>query len=459
MPTASYDLYLRPYLYGGTMPRAGMTRFHRPGHLKLEAFFPGLGEPLISKPKSALHNRERSATTLPVISTYALGARIRQDLHHPSACMQAYASRRIAFALGGVGVVEAAGQGDFAQDAMFVASLTHCTPRSPPSASRPSPSRGGQDAGDTLGFLAFVPGVCTSVSCARHLWLGLEWKRPRRLRCLRLACSSANPIVDVDAAPVRVLAAQRCRVSPRTRKVSPSCIGRGPASGESCLEAASGSDDAAVFARCDRGGRADNLRSAHTQPPRFLIRYPRRRHRPSTRRRSAPQSSPHIAIAYPVTRTQSSASPLRAGSASSVLSHYLNPFIVAVAGGKRAQRPYSYSLRCRWKGEGWTRIWSGGGFGTRTGRKRRGRQFAHTCAAAPHIAQAPPDLSALASKAAFKSTNPNASSSTAKEKSILSPAERLQMAAAREAAVARYWEMKAARRAGGGAAGGERKEA
>ncbi|KAK6992578.1 hypothetical protein R3P38DRAFT_3225769 [Favolaschia claudopus] len=65
------------------------------------------------------------------------------------------------------------------------------------------------------------------------------------------------------------------------------------------------------------------------------------------------------------------------------------------------------------------------------------------------IAQAPPDLSALARKA--KSKDPNGSK--AKGKSILSPAQQLQMAAAREAAVARYREMKAARRAAGGADG------
>ncbi|KAK7050609.1 hypothetical protein R3P38DRAFT_3387495 [Favolaschia claudopus] len=86
----------------------------------------------------------------------------------------------------------------------------------------------------------------------------------------------------------------------------------------------------------------------------------------------------------------------------------------------------------------------------------RPKEFAHTSTAAPRrlndIAQAPPDLSALARKA--KSKDPNGSK--AKEKSILSPAQQLQMAAAREAAVARYREMKAARRAGGGAAGGER---
>ncbi|KAJ7776927.1 hypothetical protein DFH07DRAFT_911811 [Mycena maculata] len=81
----------------------------------------------------------------------------------------------------------------------------------------------------------------------------------------------------------------------------------------------------------------------------------------------------------------------------------------------------------------------------------RPKEFARTSSAAPRrlndIALAPPDLSAmkrLASKS--KSSGKNGSGKA----SVLSPAQALQMAAAREAAVARYREMKAARRAAGG---------
>ncbi|KAK6967106.1 hypothetical protein R3P38DRAFT_3244799 [Favolaschia claudopus] len=92
----------------------------------------------------------------------------------------------------------------------------------------------------------------------------------------------------------------------------------------------------------------------------------------------------------------------------------------------------------------------------------RPKEFQHTSTAAPRrlndIAQAPPDLSALARKAKLKSKDPNMGdkTKTKSSSSILSPAQQLQMAAAREAAVARYREMKAARRAARGAAGGER---
>ncbi|KAJ6569061.1 hypothetical protein B0H19DRAFT_1373395 [Mycena capillaripes] len=84
----------------------------------------------------------------------------------------------------------------------------------------------------------------------------------------------------------------------------------------------------------------------------------------------------------------------------------------------------------------------------------RPKEFARTSSAAPRrlndIALAPPELSALARKVAPKSSSKKASSS------VLSPAQQLQMAAAREAAVARYRELKSARRAAGGADGGER---
>ncbi|KAJ7908403.1 hypothetical protein B0H13DRAFT_2497361 [Mycena leptocephala] len=69
----------------------------------------------------------------------------------------------------------------------------------------------------------------------------------------------------------------------------------------------------------------------------------------------------------------------------------------------------------------------------------RPKEFARTSSAAPRrlndIALAPPEL---------------------KSSSVLSPAQQLQMAAAREAAVAHYRKLKAARRAAGGGDGGER---
>ncbi|KAJ7038770.1 hypothetical protein C8F04DRAFT_348060 [Mycena alexandri] len=85
----------------------------------------------------------------------------------------------------------------------------------------------------------------------------------------------------------------------------------------------------------------------------------------------------------------------------------------------------------------------------------RPKEFARTSSAAPRrlndIALAPPELSALARKATTKS-----SAFTTKGSGVLSPAQQLQMAAAREAAVARYREMKAAKRAAGEGGGGER---
>jgi hypothetical protein len=78
---------------------------------------------------------------------------------------------------------------------------------------------------------------------------------------------------------------------------------------------------------------------------------------------------------------------------------------------------------------------------TYTGRQTRlSEEFVRTSTAAPrhpnHIAQAPPELSALARKASA-ATQKSKSAST-KSESVLSPAQALQMAAAREAAVAHY---------------------
>ncbi|KAJ7431434.1 hypothetical protein B0H11DRAFT_1891647 [Mycena galericulata] len=104
----------------------------------------------------------------------------------------------------------------------------------------------------------------------------------------------------------------------------------------------------------------------------------------------------------------------------------------------------------------------------------RPKEFARTSSAAPRrlndIALAPPDLSAMARRANAKSTNTtgammNGAASKGKDgkkapstkaSSILSPAQALQMAAAREDAVRRYREMKAARWAAGGGGDGER---
>ncbi|KAJ6516630.1 hypothetical protein C8R47DRAFT_1032119 [Mycena vitilis] len=90
----------------------------------------------------------------------------------------------------------------------------------------------------------------------------------------------------------------------------------------------------------------------------------------------------------------------------------------------------------------------------------RPKEFARTSSAAPRrlndIALAPPTLSLGRKPAA----NTPAKVGKHTKSSVLSPAQQLQMAAAREAAVARYREMKAARRAAGGADwsgdGGER---
>ncbi|KAJ7237039.1 hypothetical protein B0H12DRAFT_121502 [Mycena haematopus] len=89
----------------------------------------------------------------------------------------------------------------------------------------------------------------------------------------------------------------------------------------------------------------------------------------------------------------------------------------------------------------------------------RPKEFApRTSSAAPRrlndIAQAPPVLT-------FKSASSSANSKTKmmwKASSVVSPAQQLQMAAAREAAVRHYRELKAVQRAGAswGADGGER---
>ncbi|KAJ7718648.1 hypothetical protein B0H16DRAFT_1897592 [Mycena metata] len=87
----------------------------------------------------------------------------------------------------------------------------------------------------------------------------------------------------------------------------------------------------------------------------------------------------------------------------------------------------------------------------------RPKEFARTSTAAPRrlndIALAPPELSNLARKATGKAKS---GAFTTKGSGVLSPAQQLQMAAAREAAVARYREMKAARWAAGEGGGGER---
>ncbi|KAJ7674135.1 hypothetical protein B0H17DRAFT_946946 [Mycena rosella] len=90
----------------------------------------------------------------------------------------------------------------------------------------------------------------------------------------------------------------------------------------------------------------------------------------------------------------------------------------------------------------------------------RPKEFARTSSAAPRrlndIALAPPDLSAMARKAAAAAKRSSGGKATSKT-SVLSPAQQLQMAAARDAAIGRYRELKAARRlAGGGGDGGER---
>ncbi|KAJ7107775.1 hypothetical protein C8R44DRAFT_714472 [Mycena epipterygia] len=88
----------------------------------------------------------------------------------------------------------------------------------------------------------------------------------------------------------------------------------------------------------------------------------------------------------------------------------------------------------------------------------RPKEFARTSSAAPRrlndIAMAPPDLSAMARRASGAAARtPGAVTSKA---GVLSPAQQLQMSAARDAAIARYRELKAARRVAGGGDGGER---
>ncbi|KAJ6583514.1 hypothetical protein DFH09DRAFT_911651, partial [Mycena vulgaris] len=82
------------------------------------------------------------------------------------------------------------------------------------------------------------------------------------------------------------------------------------------------------------------------------------------------------------------------------------------------------------------------------------KQFGRTSTAAPRrlndIALAPPDLSVMVRQPEKSRTKTKTWSSA----SVLSPAQQLQMGAARGAAIARYREMKAARYAAGGGADG-----
>ncbi|KAJ6605312.1 hypothetical protein DFH09DRAFT_888248, partial [Mycena vulgaris] len=91
----------------------------------------------------------------------------------------------------------------------------------------------------------------------------------------------------------------------------------------------------------------------------------------------------------------------------------------------------------------------------------RPKEFARTSTAAPRrlndIALAPPDLSVMARSAAKAQSKAGTVTSrggaVTTKSSVLSPAQQLQMAAAREAAIARYRELKAARRLAGGGDG------
>ncbi|KAJ7200152.1 hypothetical protein GGX14DRAFT_372560 [Mycena pura] len=87
----------------------------------------------------------------------------------------------------------------------------------------------------------------------------------------------------------------------------------------------------------------------------------------------------------------------------------------------------------------------------------RPKEFARTSTSAPRrlndIATAPPDLSSLTRRVQSKSkSNAAAQGKEAKntgKASVLSPAQQLQMAAAREEAISRYRELRAARHSGG----------
>jgi hypothetical protein len=90
----------------------------------------------------------------------------------------------------------------------------------------------------------------------------------------------------------------------------------------------------------------------------------------------------------------------------------------------------------------------------------RPKEFARTSSAAPRrlndIAQAPPELSSFARKKSSTNAPAGKAGGKSTKASILSPAQQLAMAAAREDAVQRYRALKALRRAAGGADGGER---
>ncbi|KAJ7051529.1 hypothetical protein C8F01DRAFT_641175 [Mycena amicta] len=76
-------------------------------------------------------------------------------------------------------------------------------------------------------------------------------------------------------------------------------------------------------------------------------------------------------------------------------------------------------------------------------------EFQRTSSATPRrlndIAQAPPDLSALVRKAQQKPSGAKVGVAKEKAKQVLSPAQQLQLAQAREDAIRRYRELKAAR--------------
>ncbi|KAJ7847995.1 hypothetical protein B0H14DRAFT_2300337, partial [Mycena olivaceomarginata] len=85
------------------------------------------------------------------------------------------------------------------------------------------------------------------------------------------------------------------------------------------------------------------------------------------------------------------------------------------------------------------------------------KEFARTSSAAPRrlndIAQAPPELSSFARKKSSANTPAGKAGDKSTKASILSPAQQLAMAAAREDAVQRYRALKASRRAAGGGDG------
>ncbi|KAJ7848016.1 hypothetical protein B0H14DRAFT_3867311 [Mycena olivaceomarginata] len=90
----------------------------------------------------------------------------------------------------------------------------------------------------------------------------------------------------------------------------------------------------------------------------------------------------------------------------------------------------------------------------------RPKEFARTSSAAPRrlndVAQAPPELSSFAREKSSTNAPAGKAGGKSTKASILSPAQQLAMAAAREDAVQRYRALKASRRAAGGGDGGER---